>query len=74
MRRVSLDEARAAKPEVMRRFGEIGEVVGIGISRLGGDYAVKVNLSTPIQPGVDVPTHVEGVPIIVEVTGPIRPR
>jgi len=33
-----------------------------------------VNLSEPIEPGVDVPADIDGVPVRVEVTGIIRPR
>lgn len=71
---VSLAQARAAKPAVLRRFRCLGDVVSIGITRVRGDYAVKVNLGAPLPADVEVPSHVDGVPVRVEVTGRITPR
>jgi hypothetical protein len=73
MPNVTLDEARAAKPAALKQFEELGEVVGVGITRVQNDYAVKINLSEPLAPGVKHPTHVHGVPVRVEVTGSVRP-
>jgi hypothetical protein len=70
----SREDARAAKDSVYRKFAKIGSrVVGVGITRKGGEYAVKVNLAEPLGPGVKVPTSIKGVPIRIEVTGVIRP-
>ena len=71
---VTLDQARAAKDAALKTFERIGEVTGVGITRVDDDYAVKVNLREPVRSGVAVPTHVEGVPVRVEVTGTIRPH
>lgn len=71
---VSLDQARAAKAKVLKHFRKLGNVVGVGITRVRGDYAVKVNLSEPMEPGTEAPTHIDGVPVRVEVIGTIRPR
>jgi hypothetical protein len=71
---VSLDRARAAKARALRQFRKYGDVVGVGITRVGDDYAVKINLSEPPAPGVELPTDVDGVPVKVEVTGVIKPR
>ena len=68
---VTLDEVRAAKAKVLRQLKGIAQVVGVGITRVDGVYAVKVNLS---EAGVDLPTQIDGVPLRVEVTGPIRAR
>ena len=46
----------------------------MGITRVKGEYAVKVNLSEPIEPGTELPTDIDGVPVRVEVTGTIRAR
>ena len=73
MAHVTLDEARAAKPTALEQFRKYGNVVGVGITRVHEDYAVKVNLSEPVPPGVQLPTHIDGVPVRVEITGPIRP-
>jgi hypothetical protein len=74
MPHVTLEEAQAAKKTARRLFETVGSVIGVGITRLGGEYAVKVNLSGPIAPGTEVPTEIDGVPVRVEVTGSIRAR
>ena len=74
MPHISLDQAQAAKRAALRRFEQLGKVTGVGITRVRGEYAVKVNLSEPIDPGIDVPTDIDGVPIRLEVTGVIRAR
>jgi hypothetical protein len=74
MPRVTLEQARAVKPAALRCFEKIGRVVGVGITRVKGEYAVKVNLRDPVSADVDVPTEIDGVPIRVEVTGAIRAR
>jgi hypothetical protein len=69
---VSLDEAKAAKAPALRQFRKLVDVVGIGITRVQDDYAVKINLSKPPAHGVKLPTHIGRVPIRVEVTGSLR--
>ena len=71
---VTLERARAAKRTAQRLFETVDIVVGVGITRLSGQYAVKVNLSGPVAPGTELPTEIDGVPVRVEVTGAIRPR
>ena len=74
MPHISLDKAQAAKRSAIRRFQKLGKVTGVGITRVKGEYAVKVNLSEPIAPGTELPTDIDGVPVRVEVTGTIRAR
>ena len=74
MANVTLQRARAAKGPVLEQFKRLGDVVGVGITRVRNDYAVKVNLSTPLAPGVVAPTEIAGVPVCVEVTGLLSPR
>lgn len=74
MPQISLDRAQAAKRTALERFEKLGKVTGVGITRVGGEYAVKVNLSEAIDPDIDVPTDIDGVPVRIEVTGVIRPR
>ena len=45
-------------------------VNGIGITKVRGRYAVKVSLSEPAK--TDLPESVDGVPVVVEVTGAVR--
>jgi hypothetical protein len=74
MPRIPLDKAQAAKRSALRRFQKLGKVTGVGITRVKGEYALKVNLSEPVEPGTKVPTDIDGVPVRVEVTGTIRAR
>lgn len=74
MSRITLDRAQAAKRIALRRFDKIGKVAGVGITRIAGEYAVKVNLSEPIEPGIEIPADIEGVAVRVEVTGAVRPH
>lgn len=74
MPRISLEQAQAAKKSALRRFEKLESVTGVGITRVRGDYAVKLNVSEPIEPGVKFPSDIDGVPLKVEVTGAIRPR
>jgi hypothetical protein len=71
---VTLARAKAAKKSALEWFQPMARVVGIGITRIGGEYAIKVNLSEPVDPGIALPTEIDGVPVRVEVTGPIRAR
>ena len=74
MPRISLEQAQAAKKSALRLFEKLGSVTGVGITRVRGDYAVKLNVSEPIGPGVELPADIDGVPLKVEVTGAIRAR
>jgi hypothetical protein len=74
MSEVTLEKARAAKELALQRFRAIDKVVGVGITRVGGEYAIKVNLSEPVGPETKLPAEIDGVRVRVEVTGPIRAR
>jgi hypothetical protein len=71
---VTLAQARAAKAAALRQFEDLGTVVGVGVTRIDGEYAVKVNLSEPPAEGVELPGEIDGVPVQVEVVGTIRKR
>lgn len=64
-----LDQARAAKQRIKALIGERSDVVGIGLTRFNGGYAVKVNLS---EAGAPLPAWIDGVPVQVEIVGTIR--
>jgi hypothetical protein len=74
MPHIPLDKAKAAKRSAFRRFEKLGKVTGVGITRVNGEYALKVNLSEPVEPGTELPTDIDGVPVRVEITGTIRAR
>lgn len=69
----TLSQARAAKARVLEVFSRLGQVVGVGLVKLDDGYGVKVNLQSRPR-AVAMPRSVSGVPVTVEVTGPIRKR
>jgi hypothetical protein len=66
----TLEEARAAKARASHLLGAL-PVVGVGITRVGEGYGVKVNLSRNVDRD-QLPSHVDGVPVQTEVVGEIR--
>ena len=67
---IPLAQARA----VYARAAKLPGIVGIGIGKVGADYAVKVNLREALPGSVGVPDRIAGVPVIFEVVGEIRKR
>jgi hypothetical protein len=70
----SLDRARAVKPRALEVFSKLGEVVGVGLTRIGDVYGIKVNLASAVKDESTLPREVDGVPVKVEVVGTIRKR
>ena len=68
----TLDEARRAKAVVADLLASRDMVNGVGVARVEGGYAVKVNLARPLEPDLTLPASIEGVPVTWEVTGEIR--
>ena len=69
MKPAPLNAAIAAKAKVMAMLEDRAEVCAIGIAVLDGGFGVKVNLLR--HGGPAIPTEVDGVPVIAEVTGEI---
>jgi len=67
-----LQDARAAKEKAKVIFRRLGQVCGVGITRQGDVYAVKVNLEAKPARGTQLPQEIDGVPIVIQVTGPLR--
>jgi hypothetical protein len=67
----TLDQARAAKKRVREALADRPEVTGIGITRHGDGYAVKVDLARPCAA---VPPEMGGVPVHAEIVGQVRKR
>ena len=74
MKLSSIEEARTVKPKALRVFGKKADVVGVGITEIDGGYGLKINLREAPLPGIDLPESVDGVPVLVEVTGAIHKR
>lgn len=67
----SLEKARAAKAHTVDMIGDSDDVVGVGITKANGGFAVKVNYRTD---GLinRLPDVIDGVQIVKEVVGNIR--
>ena len=68
---VTIDNARAAKTQAKKALSRVPELVGVGLTRLGDGYAVKVNLQKAVV-GKTLPTEIGGVPLVFEVVGTIK--
>jgi hypothetical protein len=64
--------ARAAKSTLAARLSAVPGVVGIGLARRSTGYVVKVNLADPAA-AARVPGDVDGVRVVTEVVGAVRP-
>ena len=64
--------ARAAKSALVETLGADPGVVGIGLARRESDYVVKVDLADAAAAG-RVPADVDGVLVVTEVVGTVRP-
>lgn len=69
---ITLEQARAAKSKAVAMLSAL-PLAGVGITRIGTGYGLKVNLSESVHPG-SVPEQVDGVPIKTEVVGKIEKR
>ena len=74
MAHVSLEKARAAKRETQARPEAEGRSAAVGITRVDGEYAVKVNFQTPREAETAIPREIDGVTVQVAVVGAIRKR
>ncbi len=74
MASATLEQARAAKPAAAALFADLADVVGVGITRIGDGYGIKVNLRAAPQGNQALPSEVGGVPLRVEVVGLVRKR
>jgi hypothetical protein len=71
---VTLEQARSAKESARTLLAALPGVVGIGITKIGDDYALKVNLDAELPKGVSAPDRIGDVRICVEVVGRITKR
>ncbi len=69
----TMAKATAAQRKLQRRVAGIREVNGIGITRVDEGFCLKLNLSAQVR-GTALPDEIDGIPVRVEVVGPIRAR
>ena len=72
MKPATMHQARAAKLKAARQVSALAPVVGVGITRVGAGYGIKVNLKE--ETSAALPRSVDGVPLRFELTGRIRKR
>jgi hypothetical protein len=70
----SLPKVRAAQRKVLAKLARVRELNGVGITRVGDGYGLKVNLSAAPRQPVQLPQEIDGVPVRVEIVGQIRAR
>lgn len=70
----ALQKVRAAKPFAEKIFTDLLGEVAIGITRVGDAYGIKVNLVSAPDRTIELPSTVNGIPVRIEVTGPIKKR
>ena len=71
---VDIERARSAKARIRSFLPRALKVNAVGITQVGDDYAVKINLEEPPRPGLRLPDAIDGVPLVVEVVGRIWKR
>jgi hypothetical protein len=69
---IGLEQARAAKAKAKEEVAGRATVVGVGLCRVDGDYAVKVNLAAAPAEGAALPQSIDGVPVRYEVVGSLK--
>ena len=72
---ICIDAARLAKQKAVDLYGDLDAVNGIGISRIDGSYAVRINLrQSPDEPlgGSRIRSEIDGVPVIIKVIGDVK--
>ena len=68
----TLEKARAAKEEAHGVFARLATVAGIGVTRVGRGYGLKINVESAPAGKRALPTEVRGVPVRIEVVGAVR--
>ena len=69
----SIEQARLVKSKARTAAEAYASVVGVGLTKIGDSYAIKVNLChKPAQE--TLPNSIDGVPIVYEIVGTISLR
>lgn len=74
MPEITIERARAAKAKAAAAVRRATRVVGVGLTRVGPSYAVKVNLQAAPADPTCLPRSVDDVPVVYDVVGVIRAR
>ncbi len=69
---VSIEQARLIKPKARAAAEGCATVIGVGLTRIGDSYAVKVNMRDQPAGQAVLPDSIDGVAIVYEVVGRIE--
>ena len=70
---VTFEEALAAKERAKAKLAAWFSIInGIGLTKVGEDWAVSVNLTRPPPANNKLPDQIDGVRLVVEVFGVVR--
>jgi hypothetical protein len=72
MKTCTVEEVRAVKSRAIEVFRPLADVVGVGITRVGEGYGLKVNLQCTPRNSAALPREVDGVPVRIEIVGTVR--
>jgi hypothetical protein len=70
----TIGDARRVKEKVAGIARAAGPIAGVGLTKVGNSYAVKVNLPKSRGIADQLPDSVDGVPVVYEVVGRITAR
>lgn len=70
----TLEQARQTKAKAVTAASACAAVVGVGLTRIGDSYAVKVNLRERTASVAELPDCIDGVRVVYEVVGPVVVR
>lgn len=70
----SIEKARRIKPKARAVAEGCMNVAGVGLTKIGGSYAVKVNVREALSIPSVLPDRIDGVRIVYEVVGAVSLR
>ena len=70
----SLEDARKVKPVAGEAARRAGRVLGIGLSKVGNAYVIKVNFASHPLESARLPSVIDGVGVVYEVVGSVSKR
>ena len=65
------DKARRAKQKVKSLLAGVAAVQGVGLTTVGGAYAIKVNLRRSVDDPAALPREVDGIAVVYAVVGDV---
>jgi hypothetical protein len=72
--KASIEDVRRLKPRANEVFRRFAPLAGVGITKVGDGYALKVNFRETPKAMTDLPRSLDGVPVVCEVVGKTTKR